>query len=115
VCRSADTGREIGETPGDGDEPIAAAALATRIVVSNYRRKKIPFDYEYQSTLARHYVWDFGTGRELASWSPESQTYPNVFSPPKQITVPFRFAISADGQYVAEGGNGKLRLYKIEP
>jgi hypothetical protein len=115
VCRSVDTGKEIAETRRNGDLPIATAGRATRIVVSDNRRKKIPFDYEYHTTLAGRYVWDFGTRQELARWYPESQTYPNVLSPPKQITEPFRFALSPDGQYVAEGGNGVIRLYRIEP
>ena len=76
---------------------------------------KIPFDYEYRATFKGRYVWDFATGQELASWMPESETYANVFTPTKQVTELFRFAISPDGQFVVEGGNGIVRLYKIEP
>lgn len=36
-------------------------------------------------------------------------------NPPKHIEEPFVFAISPDGQHIAEGGNGKVRLYRIEP
>lgn len=113
VCRSADTGKEISETRGNGDVPIATAARATRVVVTDNRYKKPLFDYEYRTTFNGRIVWDFGAGKELASWRPEFQTY--ILSPPRQITQPFRFAMSPDGQYVAEGGNGKLRIYKIEP
>jgi hypothetical protein len=115
TCRDVDTGRVIRQTRTNGVEPIAAAAHATRVVVSDYRRRKILFDYEYRTVFKGRYVWDFGSGQELARWYPESETYPDVFSPSKQITEPFRFALSPDGQYVAEGGNGKLRLYRIEP
>jgi hypothetical protein len=114
-CRDVDTGSEIGETPRNGIEPIAMAASATRAVVSDYQRMKIPFDYEYRTTFKGRYIWDFGTGKELVSWMPESETYGNAFTPTKRVTELFRFAISSDGQYVAEGGNGIIRLYKIEP
>lgn len=114
-CRDVDTGREIGETLRNGVEPIAAAAQATRVVVSDYQRMKIPFDYEYRTTFKGRYIWDFGTGKELASWTPESETYANVFTPTQKVTEPFRFAISPDGRYVAEGGSGVVRLYAIEP
>ena len=115
LCRNVDTGKEIGETLKTGAEPIETAAHSLRVVVTDYQRTKIPFSYEYHSEFKGRYVWDFRTGQELASWHPESQTYPSVFSPAKTITEPYCFTMSPDGQFVAEGGNGIIRLYKIEP
>ncbi len=115
-CRNVDTGGEIiKRLTTNGVEPIAPAAHATRVVVSDYRRKKIPFDYEYETTFNGRVVWDFGTDQELVSWRPASETYTNVFNPTQQVTEPLRFAMSPDGQYIAEGGNGVIRLHKVEP
>lgn len=116
ICRNVDTGEEIGETlKTNGVEPIATAARATRAVVSDYRRRKIPFDYEYTTTFKGRVVWDFATGQQLASWRPEWEAYTSLIKPEKRITEPFRFALSPDGKYVAEGGSGIIRLYRIEP
>ncbi len=116
ACWDVDTGAKIGETPkANGSFALSAATHAKRVVVSDYRRKKIPFSYEHTATFNGRVVWDFGTGREIASWHPESQSYLLPSKPPRRITEPFRFAISPDGNYIAEGGNGVIRLYKVEP
>ena len=115
VCRNVDTGEVIRAMQTNGTEPIATAAHGTRLVVSDYRRRKPVFDYEYRTVFKGRVVWDLGSGKVLASWLPESETYPYVSSHGKQITEPFRFAMSPDGQYVAEGGGGKLTIYRIEP
>jgi len=117
TCWDVDTGAKIAEAPTiNGGYPFRAALHASRIVASDYRRRKIPFNYEYTSVLKRRVVWDFRTNKEIASWTPDVQSYMSrLLSRPKQIKEPFRFAISPDGHYVVEGGNGSLRLYKIEP
>lgn len=115
-CRNVDTGKDIGAPlKTNWLEPNAISARATRAVVSDYRRWKIEITDGVHSTFKGRVVWDFGTGQELASWHPESQAYTNVFKPMQRTTEPFRFAMSQDGQYIAEGGNGIIRLYKIEP
>lgn len=64
----------------------------------------------------RRIVWDFRAGKEIVSWRPEFQSWevPLRDGSTKRMHEPYRFAISPDGQYVAEGGNGILHLYKIE-
>ena len=88
---------------------MATAVHSSRIVASDYQRVMYPpFSFEYGKLLKRRVVWDFRGSRELASWRPELQSYMGE-------EEPFKFAISPNGQYVAEGGNGIIRLFKIEP
>jgi hypothetical protein len=61
--------------------------------------------------LKKRVIWDFGTGRELASWKPKWQRLGSA----DELEEPYKFAISPDGNYVLEGGDGVLTLYKIEP
>jgi hypothetical protein len=117
TCWDVETGNKIGQTPkANAGFALATAAHAKRVVVSDYKRMKVPFDHEYGATFQGRVVWDFGSGKELVAWRPESQSYADPFlTLPKPVTGPFRVAISADGEYIAEGGNGIIRLYKIEP
>lgn len=115
VCIDTDTGQEIARSTGSGAEPMAAAARAKRLALSDFTRRRIPLLDEYEGVFHGRYVWDFGTGNELVSWNPSVQTFPNIFKPKQRVTEPFRFAISPDGQYVVEAGNGTVRLSRIGP
>jgi hypothetical protein len=115
TCWDVDSGEKISEARSiNGGAPMATAAHSSRIVASDYQRVRDPrSSYEYAKLLKRRVVWDFRGSRELASWRPELQSYVNIRNAREE--EPFKFAISADGQYVAEGGNGIVRLFKIEP
>jgi len=118
TCWEVDTGNKIGEAPtANGGVPMATALHAPRAVVADRRRRKIPFSYEYGLPYGRRVVWDFRAGKEIVSWRPKFQSWEVPFrdGSAKRMHEPYRFAISPDGQYVAEGGNGVLHLYKIEP
>jgi hypothetical protein len=121
TCWEADSGKKIGEAPTiNGGDPIAPALHVGRVVASDYRRRKTPFSYEYTEIFKRRVLWDFRAGREVVSWRPRFQTWdfqldPDPSKPSKHVDEPFRFALSPDGEYVAEGGNGRVYLYKVEP
>jgi hypothetical protein len=117
TCWDPNTGVEIATAPSvNGGTPIATALHASRIIASDYFRVRIPFTTEYAEVLRRRVVWDFRSGRELISWRPQYQSYLFRFRVrSKSVKEPFRFAISPDGVYILEGGNGVLRLYQIEP
>ena len=66
--------------------------------------------------LERRVLWDYRTGQQLADWIPESQKWQYPIGDMKlERSNRFAFAISPTGRYIAEGGNGVLRLYDIEP
>jgi hypothetical protein len=112
-CWDLDSGRELGRTSsGNPHIPMATALRARRVILSHYGWR---IDFEAWETevgdLHRRVVWDFGTGKEIASWKPRYQD--DVSRPARK--EPYRFAISPDGRMVAEGGSGLLTLYRIGP
>jgi hypothetical protein len=113
-CMDVDTGEKIAEARGIvGGAPFAAAEHGSRVVASDHSSTFNLRFREYDTALKRRVVWDFRKNTEIASWKPEMQTYSLLGGKPAK--EPFVFAISPDGEYVAEGGNGILRLYKIDP
>jgi hypothetical protein len=108
-CVDVDTDKRLMVTKGWSAPDIQTTLHATRVVVSNSGRKLDWTDGVWrEGALKRRVVWDFETGKQLASWRPKSQTI--LLS-----SQPYVFAISPDGEYVIEGGAGALALYKIEP
>jgi hypothetical protein len=113
-CMDIDGGNRIAEiTNINGGSPFAISENTSRVVTSDYRNVWNFIYREYDTELKRRVVWDFRKNVEIVSWSPSIQTYSLLV--PRPARDPFTFAISPDGQYIAEGGNGVLRLYKIEP
>ncbi len=115
-CLNVKSGNVIAETPSISGGAISTSERATRVVADDVRSVKSPFSYERGTILKRRVVWDFKTNKELVSWGPATQSYRDPsFSPPMRIRAPFKVALSPDGEYVAEGGNGMLHFYKIIP
>jgi hypothetical protein len=117
-CWDVASGRKIAEAPTiNGGSPFAASANAARVVGSDYFYIWNPFmDNSGGGVLKRRVVWDFRTGEELASWRPEQQTYVNKeLRPPREVKSWYNFAVSPDGRFIVEGGDGVLRLYGVEP
>jgi len=121
TCWDVDTGKKINEAPTvNGGDPIAAALHASRIVASDFKRRRMPLSSDYLEVLQRRAIWGFRSGKELVSWRPKFQSWDlqldsDPSKPPKRQHEPFRFAISPDGEYVAEGGAGGIQMYRIGP
>ena len=83
---------------------VQAAALSQRAIAEHWTL------YGAVARLEKRAVWDFSLRRSIASWKPAFQR--RVRHEPLE---PDRCAISADGQFVAEGGDGVVRLYRLTP
>ena len=112
-CWSVDTGKEVAATKGlNIHQPMRTALHAQRAILSHYGWGIDWEDFRTKTgALKKRVIWDFGTGRELASWKPKWQRLGSA----DELEEPYKFAISPDGNYVLEGGDGVLTLYKIEP
>jgi len=113
-CWDVDSGGKIADIPANGGFPIMPAANAPRLIVSDLRwQRHIIFDGG-REVVRRRILWDYSTGKELASWSPPIQTYHDAWVH-KLREEPFACALSPDGKIIAEAGNGVLRLYGVRP
>jgi hypothetical protein len=69
------------------------------------------------STAKRHLIWNFRTGREIASWGAPYQTelWGKDQSSAQKIRQLFAVSMSATGKYLAEAGVGSVSLYSVQP
>ena len=114
-CVDVDTGKVIADAASVKRAwSIVPASESSRVVIGQYRPE--PDDKPTTSVLDCRIVWDFRTNQQIASWRPEVQKwrYP-IGSFRHWRSNPSVFAMSPTGKYTAEGGNGVLRLYEIEP
>jgi hypothetical protein len=115
-CWKTDSGELIGNAPSDhATSPFTVSTRSTRVIFteSGYIPGIIPDldSHPYRGAV----VWDYATGKKLASWRPETQSWKELgLRPPKKIVEPSKFAISPDGQLIAEAGNGKLTVYRVQ-
>ena len=116
-CWKTDTGELIGNSSThDATAPYAVSMSSTRVVFSEAGRVPAPIPdmgtYSYKDAV----VWDFATGERLASWRPRTQTWMELgWHLQKKVVEPSKFAISADGRFVAEGGDGRIIVCRVDP
>lgn len=115
-CFDVESGEQIAELATvNGGSPIATASRAATVVATDlhYRPYIIMDGGDYVER--RRVVWDFRTNKEVASWKPGSQRYALKIGKeaPHLKEEYFPFSVSPNGQFIAEGGDGMLRLYEI--
>ena len=111
VCREIATGSETLRR----DLPLGVGgvrAVANRLIVGHSRITLLPFPLfgtDHIVTRTDQEMWDFQSGREIASWRIDRQkVLPKADAASES-------AVSADGNLVAVGGSGILRVYRISP
>ena len=74
-CFDVDTGKELATTRTFTVLEIGAAHHARRVVLSDYGRIFDFIDFHWVAgSLKKRIVWDFGTNKELVSWSPNPRS-----------------------------------------
>jgi hypothetical protein len=117
ACFDIASGKLLGEAPVNGGGPMATAAHSSRVVLTDWRYQPYIIADGGFDILRKRIVWDFETKEEIVSWGSGNQRYLKYDSPRENDwgKKPFAVAISADGAFVAEGGDGLIRLYRIQP
>lgn len=119
LCWDVDNAQVIGQAPGSGKVASASevAGRSSRVVLDDPHTSGIPFSSTFTEMSARRMVWDFRSGKTLVSWKLKFITYSTSFDLDgyNRDRKPIPCAISPDGAYVVEGGDGKIWLYKIQP
>jgi hypothetical protein len=112
-CMDVDSGGLIAQAKDImGGVAFATAEHTGRVIASDHRASWNFLYHEADTVLKRRVVWDVKDNVEIASWKPKMQLYD--VGNPKPIRRPYMFAISPDGKFLADCGNGTLTLYKLE-
>ncbi len=120
-CSSTDNGALIRKVQAIGASmPIVASPRATRVVYTEAWSLPLPGVvaglipglnlHPYEGAV----VWDFATGEKVAAWRPAVQAY--LIEAPRHMSIRevSKLALSQDGKSVAEAGNGRVIVYRIE-
>jgi WD40 repeat protein len=108
-CWSVESGKEIHLSSALGGlEFKSAAALSPRAIVEHWGISHGFLSDLFPATLKRRAVYDFSSQAIVASW----EIVPHTLDLTQE---PDSCAISPDGQFVAESGDGVVRLYRLTP
>jgi hypothetical protein len=119
ACWDVDTAKKIWQSPvsGSARSQGSVAARSSRIVLDDPHESVIPLSSAFTELAARRRIWDFSSNKEIASWQLKFITYWSSLDLDgfHRDRSPISCAISPDGEYIVEGGEGRVWLYKIQP
>lgn len=118
ICWDTESGKKIAQSPIPGNAGSAShfTAHSTRVVLDDFHDPGIPLSGIFTEMAARRRVWDFQSNKEIVSWPLKFITYSSSFDLDgyNRDRRPIPCAISPDGKFVVEGGDGTIWLYKIQ-
>ncbi len=109
-CWAVQGGKELSLPKQVRDSVLDQASGRTaRVVADQWKYQR--FVWLSPPFPQRRAIFDLRSGAWMASWKPRIQdsTIPSVEN------SPYRCALSARGEYVAESGDGSVELYRIAP
>jgi hypothetical protein len=110
TCRDIADGREISQIPVVRGPIYLVGAAGDRIIYQHYNAVMLPFYLFGTNFLLTHHggsLADVQTGQIVAGWRIDTQ-----WVLPK-ADADFVSAVSSDGEMVAVGGSGALRVYRV--
>jgi WD40 repeat protein len=112
-CWDFNSGKRLALSRGIGKYQIVEASTAAPRAIAEHWAYPSFFTCLglCQAELRLRAVYDFRSKMVLASWKPAVQHWRSEGGREE----PERCAISPDGQFVAEGGDGVVRLYRLTP
>lgn len=116
-CWEVDTGKKISTSKEFRYCVLRTARYAQRMVISDYGRTLDYVSWFWAvGTKPKRTIWDYRTNKEIVSWKSKMQKYiDDRYNEPFRPRRPYSFALSPDGNYLIEGGEGMLTMYKIVP
>jgi len=119
-CWDTDTGAQTAKSRTAHCADTLASAITQPIFVCSHRQITEPADDDaatkvsddHASFLVNNLVVETSNGRQVATWRRMKQTITRSGETVAE-TPDFALGLSADGQYLAEGGDGKLTLYRV--
>jgi WD40 repeat protein len=116
-CWDIETGNQTAKSRTAHCADTLASAIAQPIFVCSHRQalegaSTEPLQDSSSSFLTNNLVVETSNGRQVATWRRVKQTF-TVPGESVAQTLDFVLDLSADGQFLAEGGAGKLTLYKV--
>jgi hypothetical protein len=119
-CWNVETGDQTVQLDDLGMWPSSPFSVGgTRVAMDDFNISVCPAcearDHgPLNAVFRRRVIWDFATNQQLAAWDPDMQAVQETWErTPRQIR--YRFSLSPDGRYLAEGGAGTVRIYDIVP
>jgi hypothetical protein len=114
-CWDVDTGKKIAEFKGfPAGRPLSVSSHGSRVVLTHERMVRGGTEEDDMRANVDRVVWDFRADKVVAEWVPVAQATETGMKPPADKRTEFGpSVVSPSGRYLAEGTNGRIRIYEL--